>query len=62
MQIDVAGRSTLPESGQQNPALEHKLLGEPRVGEPVEKRLQDVQMQQLINRPLALPSQLAQIE
>jgi hypothetical protein len=62
LQIDVAGRSTLPESGPQNPALQHKLLGEPRTGEPVEKRLQDLQMQQLINRPLALPSHRAQIE
>jgi hypothetical protein len=62
LKVDVARRSALVESGEQGPALQHKPIGEPRSGQPSEERLQDIELQQLVDGALFLPCELPQVE
>ena len=62
LQVDVAGRAAFPKCGQQHAALEHEPLGEGCLGQPGEEALQDVKLDQLIDRAPILPGLPAQIE
>lgn len=62
LQVDVACWSALVEGRQQDSALQHEPLGESRARQPGEERLQDVELQQLVDGALALARELTQVE
>lgn len=62
LQVDVAGRAAFTERGQQHAALEHEPLGKSCLREPGEEALQNVKVDQLIDRAPVLTSFPAQIE
>ena len=51
LEIDVASRPAFPEGGQEYPAFQDELVGEARLGQAGEERFQDVELQQLVDRP-----------
>src|SRR5260370_37745563 len=59
LQVDVAGWPPLPESGKQHAAFEHEVLREARLGQPGEKRFQDVKLHQFVDRTTILTCLLA---
>jgi hypothetical protein len=62
LRIDVAGRAALPERGQQHAALEHEPLGEGCLGQPGEEALQDVELDQFVDRAPVLAGLPAQAQ
>jgi hypothetical protein len=50
LEIDVAGRPAFPEGGQEHPAFQDELVGKARLGQAGEERLEDVEVQQFVDR------------
>jgi len=62
LEVHVAGRTTLVESGKQDAALEHELVGTAGCRQPGQEPLQNVELQQLVHRAMVVACLVAQIE
>jgi hypothetical protein len=50
LEIDVSGRTALAEGGQEHAALQDELPGEARLAQPRQEGLQNVELEQLVDR------------
>jgi hypothetical protein len=54
LKVDIPGRAAFAEGGQKHSAFQDELVSVTRIGQACEERLEDVELQQLVDRPATI--------